>query len=159
MRSVVEPDSSEPEGTVLPPPLTQDQKYCMDCGKIIFRRAEICPRCGCRQAAAPNPPFAGFANPFTNGTSRSPELQSSFVTQMALLIGLNVLWNGLGNLAVGDKRGWTYGFVNWIVFALSFVMVGIPSLLFFAYCGYMGYQFVLEQQARINASPESEPTY
>jgi hypothetical protein len=119
----------------------------MDCGKIILRRAEICPACGCRQTAAPHQSNAGSANPFSGLASRSPELQSSFVTQMGMLIVLNILWNGLGNLAIGDKRGWAFGFFNWIVFALSFVTVGIPALLFFAYCGYAGYQFLLEHQA------------
>jgi len=71
---------------------------------------------------------------------------------MAVLIGLNILWNGLGNLAIGDKRGWAFGFVNWIAVALSFIMVGIPLILFFAYCGYAGYQFLLEQQADNNIS-------
>jgi hypothetical protein len=63
-----------------------------------------------------------------------------------MLILLNVLWNGLGNLAIGDKRGWAFGFLNWIAFALSFVSVGIPSLLFFGYCGYAGYQFLQERE-------------
>lgn len=65
---------------------------------------------------------------------------------MAILICLNILWNGLGNLAIGDKRGWGLGFFNWLVFALSIVTVVIPALLFFAYCGYAGYQFLLAQQ-------------
>jgi hypothetical protein len=142
----MEDDGSAPEETVYPPPLTRDQKFCMDCGKVILRRAEICPACGCRQAPAPHQNSSNFPSSSSWPVSRSPELQSSFVTKMATLILLNVLWNGLGNLAIGDKRGWTYGFFNWIVFALSFVTVGIPSLLFFAYCGYAGYQFLLAQK-------------
>lgn len=75
-----------------------------------------------------------------------PELQSNFVSQMAVLLLCNVLWSGLGNLAIGDKRGWALGFINWIAFALSFLMVGVPSVLFFAYCGFVGYQFLQQKQ-------------
>ena len=32
-----------------------DEKYCGDCGQIIKRRAEICPKCGIRQM---DPPWA-----------------------------------------------------------------------------------------------------
>lgn len=30
----------------------QDEKFCTDCGEIILARAEICPKCGCRQLPA-----------------------------------------------------------------------------------------------------------
>jgi TM2 domain-containing membrane protein YozV len=30
-----------------------NEKYCSDCGAIISARAEICPKCGVRQLAAP----------------------------------------------------------------------------------------------------------
>jgi len=30
-----------------------DQKYCRDCGSVIALRAEICPKCGVRQAEPP----------------------------------------------------------------------------------------------------------
>jgi hypothetical protein len=124
-------------------PPSQDQKFCMDCGKVILRRAEICPGCGCRQL-----PVAGSSSFITS----SAEIQSPFVTQMAILLVLNVLWNGLGNLAIGDKRGWQYGFFNLVIFAISFFSVGLPSVLFFAYCGYAGYQFLLELQNKSEAA-------
>jgi hypothetical protein len=117
----------------------QDQKFCMDCGKLILRRAEVCPGCGCRQL-----PAAGDSSFITS----SAEIQSPFVTRMAILLILNALWSGLGNLAIGDKRGWQYGFFNLVVFAISFFTVGVPSVLFFAYCGYAGYQFLLELQSK-----------
>lgn len=31
-----------------------DEKFCSDCGDVIKLKAEICPRCGVRQLAAPN---------------------------------------------------------------------------------------------------------
>jgi hypothetical protein len=141
----VERDQSSKPSSASDPIPGKDQKYCMDCGKIILRRAEICPGCGCRQTAASAVPqsasrsFPGYSTP------ASKELQGSFVAQMAMLLALNFLWNGLGNLALGDKRGWAWGFANWVVFAIGFFTVWIPSLLFFAYCGYAGYQFLTDQ--------------
>jgi TM2 domain-containing membrane protein YozV/ribosomal protein L40E len=29
-----------------------DQRFCSDCGQVISARAEICPKCGVRQAGA-----------------------------------------------------------------------------------------------------------
>ena len=31
-----------------------EEKYCSDCGKVINRKAEICPHCGVRQIPIPN---------------------------------------------------------------------------------------------------------
>ena len=30
-----------------------NEKFCTDCGAVISARAEICPKCGVRQSAAP----------------------------------------------------------------------------------------------------------
>ena len=60
---------------------------------------------------------------------------------------LNVLWSGVGNLAVGDKRGWGFVFINIVVFALSFFTLFVPCLLFFAYCCYAGYQYLIGIEA------------
>lgn len=30
-----------------------DEKFCMECGAVIRRRAEICPNCGVRQSGSP----------------------------------------------------------------------------------------------------------
>ncbi len=61
---------------------------------------------------------------------------------MAILLGLNFLWNGLGNLATGDKRGWAFGLLNWVFVAIGFFTLWVPPLLFYAYCCYVGYQFL-----------------
>lgn len=114
----------------------ENQKYCTDCGKLILARAEICPGCGCRQAliqsAAP-----GYAMP--------PLRVDPATGPMILLLALNVLWNGLGNIAIGDKRGWGFGFFNWVCFVASFFFFFIPCILFFAYCGFKGYQYLQSQ--------------
>lgn len=114
-----------------------NEKYCMDCGKIILLRAEICPHCGCRQAAAP----AVVASPAPVYTQSDP-----IVGPMILLFVLNFLWNGLGNIAVGDKRGWAYGFLNWIFVIISIFTLWIPCLGFFAYCGYQGYTYLRNEK-------------
>ena len=31
-----------------------DEKFCSDCGSVIKTKAEICPKCGVRQMAAPS---------------------------------------------------------------------------------------------------------
>jgi len=119
-----------------------NRKYCTECGKLILRRAEICPGCGCRQVF-PAVGRAGFGQGFLGpAEASSPELETSFVTKMAILLALNFLWNGLGNLAIGDKRGWAIGFLNWIFVAIGFFTLWIPPLLFYAYCGYAGYKFL-----------------
>jgi hypothetical protein len=105
-----------------------NEKYCADCGALILLRAEICPKCGCRQNAAPTERFSVQADPATG-----PMIQ---------LIACNFLWSGLGNILVGDKRGWGYGFFNWVIFALSLFTMFIPSLLFFAYCSWQGYLYL-----------------
>ena len=37
----------------MPTSRAANEKYCADCGSIINARAEICPKCGVRQLAAP----------------------------------------------------------------------------------------------------------
>jgi len=126
-----------------------DQKYCSECGKLILRRAEICPGCGCRQSS----PRGGFSSGGGFNIPRSPELEGPFLIRMALLIGLNVLWSGIGNVAIGDKRGWGFMFMNIIVFIVSIFTAFVPSLLFFAICSYAGYRFLSE--SRVSAAEES----
>lgn len=43
-----------------------DEKYCSECGAIIRARAEICPKCGVRQAS----PFGSLGAVAPNGKSR-----------------------------------------------------------------------------------------
>ena len=119
-------------------PLGLDQKYCSECAKVILRRAEICPGCGCRQSNTPQP---------ASSASGSALTQDPFVGHLIVLILLNCLWSGLGNLAVGDKRGGRFAAINIAVFIVGFFTAFIPLLLFFAYCCYEGYQFLLANKA------------
>lgn len=43
-----------------------DEKYCLECGAIIKAKAEICPKCGVRQAS----PFAYLGAVAPNGKSK-----------------------------------------------------------------------------------------
>jgi hypothetical protein len=114
-------------------------KYCMDCGQQILRRAEICPRCGCRQLPPP-----GIALPGGALTPSSSPSSASFGTDKTsrtlILLVLNALWSGVGNVVVGDKNGWRYVFFNIFVFLISLETFFIPSVLFFFYCSYKGYK-------------------
>jgi hypothetical protein len=129
-----------------------DQKYCVDCGQQILRRAEICPACGCRQLPAPTGPSA-FS---TAGTALSRSVSDPITGPMILLLVLNFLWNGLGNLAVGDKRGWTYGFGNWVFFIISIFTFGVPCMAFYAYCGHQGHTYLKLKAARENSISEPQ---
>jgi hypothetical protein len=131
-----------------------DQKYCADCGKLILRRAEICPGCGCRQMAAPQDPSSlNFSATTSSLATSAGEVGKMLFTPargaVLLLWVLNVFWCGLGNLAIGDSRGWKYGLTNWLFFVASFFTVGIPCMFFFVYCSYEGQQFL---QKRATAS-------
>lgn len=43
-----------------------DEKYCSECGSIIKAKAEICPKCGVRQAS----PFVNLGAVAPNGKSK-----------------------------------------------------------------------------------------
>lgn len=142
------PDSASAE-PVIPTTPNTDQKYCSECGKIVLRRAEICPGCGCRVSGTPPPPI-GAVPPSWN-VREAPQLQSQFVLQMAILLVLNCFWAGLGNLAVGDQRGWSFGFATWLAIGLSFLIPVLPLLAWFAFASYLGYQFIQEREAVLRA--------
>jgi hypothetical protein len=132
------------------PTVGSDQKYCTECGQRILRKAEICPHCGCRQMP---PPHTGIFG------SRAPSLGSSAngsydTIRLILLLVLNLLWNGLGNIAVGDHRGWKYALFNVLLYVpvllllLTLGPIGfVPTLAFYAYCAYQGYSY-LEAEKR-----------
>jgi len=37
-----------------------DEKFCESCGQVIKREAELCPKCGVRQKAAPGTQGTGY---------------------------------------------------------------------------------------------------
>lgn len=124
-------------------PIGSDQKYCSECAKVILRRAEICPGCGCRQVATqPVQPGPGFYPSYQTPTPPSP-----FTNKMIVLVLLNFLWSGAGNVAIGDRRGWGFVFANIIILVISFFTAFIPSILFFGFCCWTGYQYLTEAEA------------
>ena len=55
-----------PTSAVGPQTLPAHQKYCIACASVLDARAEICPRCGVRQHAAPS----GMSATTPSGRSR-----------------------------------------------------------------------------------------
>ena len=79
-----------------------------------------------------------------NAAESQPEWQPAvgikqvFFSPMAWL---NVAWPGLGNIVIGDMRGWLYGLATWIFVFLSLFTFGIPLILFWGFCCYRGYEY------------------
>jgi RNA polymerase subunit RPABC4/transcription elongation factor Spt4 len=110
-----------------------DDKFCMDCGSVIVRRAEICPKCGCRQLPAPTEP-----------RSLDVSVPKGAGNAAKLVIG-NILWNGLGNILVGDARGWWYAIGNCFVFFISLFTYGIPCIIYCISCCAKGFEYLGRQ--------------
>ncbi len=123
-----------------------NQKYCRDCGKLIMERAEICPGCGCRQSGIPN---YQQTQPFTVPTI------SPIMGSMVAMCGFNILWSGIGNIVVKDKRGWWFVIINIFIVLLSSIAARtfeesgffLFVVLFYAFCSYLGYVFLRESTA------------
>jgi TM2 domain-containing membrane protein YozV/ribosomal protein L40E len=90
---------------------TVDEKYCMDCGSLIKLKAEICPKCGVRQMAAPASSNIGAVAP--NGKSKIA----------AALFAIFLGWMGAHKFYLGD--------VGWGVVYLLFFWTGIPAFVGF----------------------------
>jgi TM2 domain-containing membrane protein YozV len=88
-----------------------DEKYCMDCGSLIKLKAEICPKCGVRQMAAPASSNIGAVAP--NGKSKIA----------AALFAIFLGWMGAHKFYLGD--------VGWGVVYLLFFWTGIPAFVGF----------------------------
>jgi len=84
-----------------------DEKFCSECGAIIKAKAEICPKCGVRQFAAPN----NFAAIAPNGKSK-------------LAAALFALF--LGGLGI---HKFYLGRIGWGIVYLLFCWTVIPSIL------------------------------
>jgi len=87
------------------------EKFCSDCGAVINAKAEICPKCGVRQAAAPSQINLGTVA--ANGKSRIAAALFAF-----FLGGIGVHKFYLGQVGLG------------IVYLL-FCWTLIPSLIAF----------------------------
>ena len=69
------------------------EKYCPECGKIIKRSAEICPKCGTRQTGGGG----------SSGKSRTT----------AALLALFLGGIGIHRFYIGDGRAWLYLVFFW----------------------------------------------
>jgi TM2 domain-containing membrane protein YozV/ribosomal protein L40E len=88
-----------------------DEKFCSECGAIIKAKAEICPKCGVRQMAAPFVSSLGSIAP--NGKSKLA------AALFALLLG------GLG------IHKFYLGQVKWGILYLLFCWTLIPAVVGF----------------------------
>ena len=129
-----------------------DEKFCGDCGAKILIRAEICPHCGCRQTDRAGSRPQAFSSRGA-GFRLEPVPRDPITSSMVLLLFANFFWNGLGNLAIRDRRGWGYVLANILFFVIGLFTAFIPTLLFYAFCGYQGYLFL-----RSRVVEEIEPT-
>lgn len=86
-----------------------DQKYCKDCGQLIHIRAEICPKCGVRQMAAPH---SLGATPYSGKNRLAAAL-------FALFLG------GFG------AHKFYLGRIGWGIVYLLFFWTFIPSIIAF----------------------------
>jgi len=87
--------------------------YCSACGQLLAQDALHCQRCGA--------PVAGVAKPALTG--ERPISQA--IAIVALLLNI-LVWPGLGSLVVGEKVGWSQGFLFLIGLIGSLVLIGIP---------------------------------
>lgn len=101
--------------------MESNEMYCRDCGQVILRRAEICPKCGCRQSPPEDARFTRLQLPFGLGKD---DRQAK---ALSLWVG-NFFWPGLGNILVGDGRGWGYGFLTWLFVLIAAATGGIGAV-------------------------------
>lgn len=87
-----------------------DEKFCSDCGEVIARPAEICPRCGVRQF--------GPANYF--GLAVAPNGKSQLA---AALLGIVLGSFGIHKFYLGQ--------VGWGIIYLVFFWTLIPGIVGF----------------------------
>jgi TM2 domain-containing membrane protein YozV len=77
------------ENTGISPKIEPDEKFCSSCGAIIKKEAEICPKCGVRQASVP---AQGLYLGGGENTNYPPGYQpKSWVVTLILEIFLGVL--------------------------------------------------------------------
>jgi len=144
-------------------------KYCTACGKQISLAATFCEHCGSRQLSLQQPAVQSiphkvseFKLPNLAAYNLKPAMASE-LPQIGLMTMLNMLWCGLGNKVIGDKKGGTFMLLNIPILVASFFLAFIPSLAFLIYCGIHGWQHIVSQrtpsagngqgQAKVNKLP------
>ena len=90
-----------------------DEKFCHECGEIIRAKAEICPKCGCRQSAEVSHPSSDLGQVFSSAAPKSRTTAAA----LAILLG-----------GVGAHKFYLRKPVYGIVYAV-FVLTFIPALI------------------------------
>ncbi len=93
-----------------------NEKYCVECGATINAKAEICPKCGVRQSAAPS-----NSNVIIN------------LPQKSMLLGLilTFFFGPLGMLYATVLGGIVMFIVCVLTFGITIMTLGVGSVLFF----------------------------
>jgi hypothetical protein len=136
--------------------VSAEQKYCSDCGNVILRRAEICPKCGCRQLSAPVSAVGAETKPFSIKLPNA----DGILPMMSVIVG-NLFWAGLGNLLVGNKEGWKFGLLTWIfvvMIALAAPIGAIGYFVWMIYCDVKAYEFLQKKAEKLTAQSATSGT-
>ena len=98
---------------------SENEKYCKSCGVLINKEAEICPKCGVRQHAAP-----------TSKNSSKPIKSKVAAGVLGILLGgFGIHKFYLGNIGLG---------IVYILFAWTFIpaIIGfIEGIIYLTYSG------------------------
>ncbi len=62
----------------------ENEKYCYECGEIINIKAEICPKCGCRQPEILNMTSGCYSNKILNARWLTTLLLSVFLGYLGI---------------------------------------------------------------------------
>lgn len=92
-----------------------NEKFCPECGEIILAKAEICPKCGCRQP----PMFSGKASELAQAFDQSFPKSRTTAVVLAIFLG-----------GIGAHRFYLRKPVSGVFYALM-VWTFIPGLLGF----------------------------
>ena len=105
----------------------ENEMYCSHCGAVIFKVAEICPKCGCRVASGQTATIQN-ANPEQD----SPNFGFAFLGFVIPLIGLilYIMWKNKTPLkAKSCGKGALIGFIIGIVCFIIFTCVEVLDQL------------------------------
>ena len=100
----------------------EDEKFCSDCGEVIKLKAEICPKCGVRQAAQ-----GQYSNNVANAFLGSKNAENGKNKIVAAILAIVVGGFGAHKFYLG-KPG--VG-IAYLLLMLSFFLSWIPMIIAF----------------------------
>jgi len=124
-------DSDEKASGESPPQPGADEAFCVECGAVIKKRAEICPECGVRQnleeeAPAQQQPTQQAGGSGTDLTDRRQyELEAVASKDTGTVIAVGILLSPLAYWMIGKKALALVNFVTFNYAFLGFLIVPI----------------------------------